>query len=169
VTVSWPRRAALLVLFAVGIAAKESAVVLPGLLVLTDLAQGRVELSRRGLLRYADALLLPVFLMVAAFGCYLVVRVDVLGGALLGVDAGPQLPYLKEHRVLNALRAFPEMIRLLFFPQDLTADYAPAVVLPVTTLTPMAALGLLLLAGLAALALLTPWLPAAGFAAGWFW
>ena len=166
--VSWGRRLVLVVLFGVGILSKESAVVLPGLLVLVDLVQGRVALTRRGLVSYGAALLVPLVLIGAALACYLLVRLEVLGGALMGVDAGPQLPYLKEHRLLNAYRAVPELVRLLFFPVELASDYAPAVILPVESWTPMAGLGLGLLAGIALLAVLVPWVPAAGFPAAWF-
>ena len=157
-----------MLLFAIGILAKENAVVLPALLVLVDLAQRRVGLSISGLRRYAGAMLMPLFLLGAAFGVYLAFRVQALEGALLGVDAGPQLYYLKEHRILNALRAFPEFVRLLFFPQQLSSDYFPAVILPTESLTPMAAVGLALLGGVLGLALLTPWLPAVGLPAAWF-
>lgn len=168
VAVSWPRRGALLALYLVGLFTKENAIVLPGLLVLLDFAQHRVELSRRGLLRYADAMLMPIFLLAAGFAFYSTIRLDVLAGAYVGEDTGPQLAFLKQHRLLNALRAFPEFMRLLFFPAQLSADYSPAVILPVESMTPMAALGLMLLAGLILLALLTPSSPGVGFPAGWF-
>jgi protein O-mannosyl-transferase len=168
IDVAWGRRLALALLFAIGVFAKESAVVLPALLVAVDLVQRRVDLSRDGLLRYASAMLMPVFLMAAVLGLYLVLRFDALGGALMGVDAGPQLPYLREeYRLLNAFRAFPEYLRLLFFPQDLIADYAPGVILPVERFSGMVVLGAVILAVLGGLALLTPW-TAAGFPAAWF-
>lgn len=169
VAVSWPRRIALVALFGLGILAKENTVVLPALLVLVDFAQRRVSLDATGLRRYALALATPMLLLAASLVLYLTFRFDVLGGTLTGVDAGPSLPFLREeYRVLNALRAFPEFMRLLIFPLDLSADYSPGVVLPVETLTPMTAVGAVLLAGLVILALLTPWLPGLGFPAAWF-
>ena len=169
VAVSWPRRAALVGLFAIGLATKESAVVLPGLLVALDFAQRRVRLSLRGLAEYADAMLMPVLLLGFTLAFYLVIRFDVMSGSLIGVDAAPSLPFLREeHRVLNALRAFPEFVRLLFFPQDLAVDYSPGVVLPVEEVTMMALFGAALLVGVTALALATPWMPSAGLPAAWF-
>jgi protein O-mannosyl-transferase len=167
--ISWPRRFALLTLFLIAVLTKENAVVLPALLVIVDLAQRRVPLTLRGVAAYAHAALFTMLLMAGALGAYLLVRFDVLGGTLTGIDAGPTLPFLREDaRVLNALRAFPEFARLLFLPLDLSSDYSPAVVLPVEQVTPMVVVGGLLLAGLVVLALLTPWWPATGFPAAWF-
>jgi tetratricopeptide (TPR) repeat protein len=168
VVLNWSRRSLILALYLVGLFAKESAIVLPGLLVLVDFAQGRIDLSRRGMTRYGAAMLMPLMLLLSGFAFYSVGRVIALDGLFMGADTGPQLGFLKEHRLLNAFRAFPEYARLLFFPAQLSADYSPAVILPVDSLTPMAALGLLLFAGLLVLALLTPWLPAVGFPAAWF-
>jgi tetratricopeptide (TPR) repeat protein len=169
IAVSWPRRLALVGLFAVALATKENSVVLPGFLVALDFAQRRVRLSARGLAQYADAMLMPVLLLGATLAAYLIVRFDVMGGTIIGIDANPSMPYLREpHRVLNALRAFPEFVRLLFFPLDLAADYAPGVILAVDAWTMMTLLGALLLFGLIALALATPWWPVAGLPAAWF-
>lgn len=167
--VSWGRRLALIALFAVALTTKESAVVLPALLVLMDLAQRRIRATPRGFADYADAMLMPLFLLAATLALYLLIRFDVMGGALIGTDAAPSMPFLREdHRVLNALRAFPEFIRLLFVPLDLAADYSPAAILPVDTVRPLVVLGTLLLASLTVLSIATPWLPRAGFPAAWF-
>lgn len=168
-SVSWPRRFALMALFLAGLATKESTVVLPGLLVVIDFAQRRVRPSLRSVADYADAMLMPIVLLSATLAAYLLVRFDVMGGTLTGVDAAPALPYLREEfRVLNALRAFPEFLRLLFLPMDLASDYSPAMILPVETVRPMVVLGAVLLGVITILALLTPWLPAVGFAPAWF-
>jgi tetratricopeptide (TPR) repeat protein len=167
--VSWPRRIVISVLFALALVTKESAVVLPALLVIVDFAQRRVQPTARGIASHADAMLMPLFLLAATLALYLIVRYDVMGGALIGVNAAPAMPYLREeYRILNALRVFPEFIRLLFLPLDLAADYSPAAILPVETVRPLVVLGALLLMGLVALSLLTPWLPKAGFPAAWF-
>jgi protein O-mannosyl-transferase len=163
------RRLVLALLFALAVFTKESGVVLPGLLVAVDLAQRRVPLSFRGLIGYARALLPLLFLLTATLALYLAIRFEVLSGFLIGMDAAPALPYLsEEYRLLNAFRAFPEFLRLLFVPLELSADYAPGVLLPVQSLTPMTVLGLVLLASLAVLACVTPWWPSAGFPAAWF-
>ena len=165
--VSWPRRLSICGLFLLGSLAKESTVVLPALLVAVDAAQGRVR-AAGGALPYLRAIGMPVFLMVSAFALVLLLRVEVLG-SLMSPSIAPGLPFLRgEDRVLVALRAIPEYFRLLLFPADLSSDYAPAVIVPVDTVTPLVILGALLLLVLAALALLTPIRPAAGLPAAWF-
>lgn len=169
VDVSWPRRLALVLLFAWALSTKESTVIMPALLIIVDFAHGRVQVSRRSLAEYAHAMLLPLVLLAATLAAYLILRFEVMGGSVIGVDAAPAMPYLRgEHRVLNALRAFPELLRLLFFPLDLAADYLPGILLPVESVRPMVVLGAALLAALALLAFMTPWRPAAGFPAAWF-
>lgn len=165
---SWPRRLAILVIYAGSLLAKESAVVLPGLLVLLDFVQRRVVLQRAGLIRYFHAVGFLLAMCCAVLFAYLTLRMSVLGN-LTGTDAAPGLPYLREqYRVLNALRAWPEFVRLLFAPLDLIVDYAPGVILPVDSITPMVALGMMLVAGCASLLLATPWHPRIGLPAGWF-
>jgi tetratricopeptide (TPR) repeat protein len=165
---SWKQRFAIIALSTLALLAKESAVVLPGLLVLLDFVQRRVPLDRAGLLRYVRAVMPLMLLFIAALSAYLVLRQAVLGN-LSGTDAAPGLPYLKEqYRVLNALRAWPEFVRLLAFPFDLSVDYGPAVVMPAESFTPMVLLGLMLLLAIMLLMLATPWAPRAGLVAGWF-
>ncbi|CAN5816708.1 tetratricopeptide repeat protein [soil metagenome] len=168
-TVSWSRRAVLAALFLGGLLTKEHAVVLPGLLLSLDLAQRRIPLDRTGMLRYARAVSPVLLLLLIALTLYLVVRFHVLQGALLGIEAGPQLHFLREeYRVLNGLRAFPEVLSLLIFPYQLAADYSPAMILPVESWTFMTAVGAVLLGATVLLALATPWKPAAGLPAAWF-
>jgi tetratricopeptide (TPR) repeat protein len=163
-----PTRLYILGCYALALLAKESAVVLPGLLVLLDFVQGRVRLARHSLLPYARSVAgLMVSFTFLLIG-YLVLRYSVLG-SLTGTDAAPSLPYLREdHRVLNAFRAWPEFVRLLFFPIDLSSDYAPGVVLPVESWSPMTVLGVLLVLAVLLLTLATPYAPKAGIVAGWF-
>jgi protein O-mannosyl-transferase len=169
VRVSWARRGALIALYMLALTTKESAVVMPALLVITDFAQRRVRTSVRGFADYAEAMLMPLFLLAATLAFYLIVRFGVMSGSIIGMDAAPAMPYLRgEYRILNALRAFPEFFRLFFFPQELAADYLPAVLLPVDTVRPMVVLGAVLLVVITAVALMTPWVPAAGFPAAWF-
>lgn len=169
VTVSWPRRLGMIILFAVAVLTKEHAVVLPGLLLAIDLAQRRIRFDPGGVLEYAHAVLMPLLLLGCTFAAYLLVRISVLEGNFTGTEPGPQYSYLQgEYRLFNALRAFPEFLRLMVFPLDLSADYAPAMVLPVESITIMTAVGAVLLAATAALALLTPVRPLVGFPAAWF-
>jgi protein O-mannosyl-transferase len=165
-----PRRSVLLigVLFAVAVMTKEHAVVLPALLVLVDLAQRRVQPSSQAVLAYARSMAGLAALLSGLTLAYLVVRYHVLDGSLVGQHAGPQLHYLHgEHRLVNALRAFPEYLRLLVWPASLAADYSPAMILPVDSISPMVVVGALLLAALAAMAVAAPWLAGVALPAAW--
>lgn len=168
-SVSWPRRLLLALLFLVAVCAKESAVVLPALLILMDFARKRIGLTYAGMAAYARSMAMPLFILAAVLAFYLILRFDVLGGSITGRNAAPAMPYLREeHRVLNAFRAFPEFLRLLFFPQELSADYSPAVIMPVEGIRPMVILGATLVVLVAVLAALTPWFTPVGFPAAWF-
>lgn len=161
------RIAALIGLYLFGMAAKEHAIVLPALLVALDFAQGRARLSRGQLGVYAREVVLLIAGLAAAAVLFLLARQAVLG-SIIGADANPAFPYLSgESRIWNALRAWPEFYRLLVFPQDLSADYSPGVILPVEHPTPMALAGgmLLLLTILLAFFVLSGSL--AGLAAAW--
>lgn len=166
--VTYRRVAAIAAIYAAALLAKEHAAVLPGLLVLLDFAQRRVELTRAGLKRYAGAVFFLLGILSAVLLAYITMRVHVLG-SFGGSDVAPGLPFLKgDDRVLNAFRAWPEYMRLLFVPLDLSVNYAPGVILPVDSLTPMVLLGIMLLLVTIGLMIATPWAPRAGLAAGWF-
>lgn len=168
VEVSWSRRAALVVLLFLGLLSKESAITMPGLLVLLDFAQKRVTLERASLVRYVRAMAMPAILLTLTLLAYLVLRFSVLE-SITGIDAAPAFPYLREkYRVLHAFRSWPEYVRLLVFPLDLAADYGPAVVLPVESFTPMVGLGFAILAAVVLLTLLVPKHPLPAVVAGWF-
>ncbi|MGD8276569.1 MAG: tetratricopeptide repeat protein [Gemmatimonadota bacterium] len=162
------RLAAMMALFGVSLLAKEGAVVLPGLLVALDAGQGRIRPEARSVSRYLRAMALPLLALGVTLCLYLLLRIHVLG-SIGGVDAAPNLPFLRQdHRVFSALRAWPEYVRLLAWPFDLSADYSPAVILPASGFTPMVVLGTVLLAATFALAVLTPRWPTAGLPAAWF-
>jgi len=166
--VSWPRRIGIAVLYLLAVLSKEAAITTPALLIVLDAAQGRIELSRQGLRRYAGAVWMPMFLMAAVAISCLAARADVLG-SIGGSDAGPGLPFLREeNRILNAFRAWPEYVRLLFAPVDLAVDYGPGVILPVDTFDVMTTIGLVILITTIVLGMLTPWHPKQGLPAAWF-
>lgn len=155
-------------LYAIGLLAKEHSIVLPGLLVALEAARSPIGI--RAYLRRHRAWLAPsVVLLAMVAGAYLALRYGVLG-TIAGHDAGPGYPFLREeYRVFSALRAWPEFMRLLFFPVDLSADYSPAVIMPVENgITPMMSLGAVILAALVVLSALTPWQPRVGLPAAWF-
>src|SRR5690606_28231806 len=159
----------ILALYAMALLAKESAVVLPGLLVLLDVSQGRMQLERAALFGYLRGAGVFLASFVVLLGGYLMLRYHVLGGTLVGTDSAPGLPHLAEqYRVLNALRAWPEYMRLLFVPLNLSVDYSPGVVLPAESVTPMVLLGGMLVVVVVGLMLATPFAPRAGLIAGWF-
>src|SRR5690606_19702094 len=106
---------AIATLFALGMLAKESAIVLPALLVAIDAAQGRWRYDRT-LLRYGRGMALPLVLLAAVAIGYLALRIQVIG-SIGGVHAAPNLPFLREeYRTFVALRAWPEYVRLLAWP-----------------------------------------------------
>ncbi len=113
-------------LYAAGFLTKESAVVLPVLLVILDAA--RRDLGWRQLPEYVRrrGLLFGVLGLVAT--AVLVARFAVLGSlaspfAPLGGQLLEEIP-----RIWTVAAIWPHYVRLLFFPRDLVADYAPEVV-----------------------------------------
>src|SRR5690606_36416248 len=162
------RSVAVALLYVLAVLAKESAVTLPGLLLILDVADGRVGRTPADWLRYGRSVLATFGLMAAAvIGCF-ALRASGLG-SLTAIDPTSEYPFLKgEHRVLNAWRAWPEDVRLLFFPRELSSDYSPAVILPVESWTPMVLLGFALFAATVVLAAMLPVQRVSGLPAAWF-
>ncbi|HET9985990.1 MAG TPA: tetratricopeptide repeat protein [Longimicrobiales bacterium] len=161
------RRWAIAAAFALAVGTKESTIVFPALLPVLDLAQGRLALRRGELARYARALAPTALVLGVIGGGYILLRVAVLG-TLTASDANPSLRFLQEHHVLMGLRVWPEYLRLLLFPSDLSADYSPAVILPVTAMDAETWLGLALLVITVGCALLVRRHPGIGLPAAWF-
>jgi tetratricopeptide (TPR) repeat protein len=171
-----PRLLAISALYALAMLAKESAIVMPLLLVALDAAMGRYRgvhagkdegASTRPVRKFA-ALALPAFVLAVTAAAYLLLRISVIG-SLAGTDAAPSLPFLQTgQRWLVALQTCPEYLRLLVFPIDLSADYSPAVIDPASQVTAAVVIGALLLSATAVLALTTVRRPATGLAAAWF-
>ena len=130
----------LLTLFALALLSKESAVMLPALLVLTDAGTRRL---RPGRVRAWLRVRLPSLLGLAAvLALYFGTRHVVLGAMTPG-DLDPSLEVLDSplHRIYTALQAWPQYARLLFYPRVLLADYGPRIMLPATQLNAAALLG----------------------------
>ncbi len=133
--------------FLLALLAKESAAVLPALLVLLDAAKGTLRpgtlrpwLRQRG---PALAALVVVFAGVVAL------RTAVLGGfGPSRVDPILEVAATPGARVLTALQAWPVWLRLLFVPDVLLADYGPRIMMPASSLTLPGTIGLLLAGGL---------------------
>ena len=115
-------------LFLLAMLVKESAVTLPGAVLLIDGARRDLRLGAvRSYLRDRWRL----------YGALAAVTAVVFAGrvAVLGSVADPFPPLGAEilasgevPRVWTVLGTWPELFRLLFFPLDLSADYAPAVI-----------------------------------------
>ena len=133
-------------LYTMGLGSKEMAATLPALLVL-------FALVRNDDVRVTDRVRtdLPVFLLTGALlAAFLGARFLILGSVAGDVPA-PQLMGLSAgQRVLTSLAVWPHYFRLLLFPLDLVADYAPAVLFPALTWGPDVMLGLLMILGAAA-------------------
>ena len=160
------RGALILVLFAVGLGAKENAVVLPGLLAV--LALLRPADARGPVARVLEPWPLWLGTVVVAAG-YMLARHAVLGTFTTHDVAPFILPLPASTRIATAVANWSEYARLMVFPLDLVVDYGPAVIRPSTpTQFPFWA-GLSVGAGVAVLSALA-WrstrLPALGLA--WF-
>src|SRR5690606_12783593 len=96
------RSVAVALLYVLAVLAKESAITLPGLLLILDVADGRVGRTPADWLRYGRSVLATFGLMAAAvIGCF-ALRASVLG-SITAIDPTSEYPFLKgEHRVLNA-------------------------------------------------------------------
>jgi tetratricopeptide (TPR) repeat protein len=140
------RAAGIAVLYLLALGAKESAVALPALLLVVDALRTREEgLGSVRLLR-RNAVLLGV--LTVCLAGYMVLRQQVLGG--LGNDPAPYLRGLSTaDRLATAVRLWPEYVRLMLFPRDLSAEWGPDALRPATWAEPMVWLGLLLGMGLA--------------------
>ncbi len=135
------------VLYALAILSKEVGVILPGLLLLTDLRAG-VRGRTAGWREYVRSRIpLMAVLAVVLLAC-LVLRAFVLGAALQSVPDRAFTPDASfPTRLFTMARVWPRYFELMLFPTQLSADYSPAVILPVTGLTGLGALGFLLVGG----------------------
>lgn len=142
----WALRLGIPLLFLLALGAKEGAVMMPALLVLSDAADGRLGRGKgAGWLRERT---LPLAGMALAAALYLAVRVAVLGG-VAPESLNPVMAALPPgaSRVRSALQIWPEILRLLVFPRTLLSDYGPRILMPAEAWTPRAAAGLGLVAG----------------------
>lgn len=141
-----PRHAmAIGLLYVLAMLSKESGVLLPGLLLFLDLPARSVQ-SAGGIGRYVQRRV-PLFLALSLLlAGYFVIRWVVLD-AIVGV--APDRAFAPDDslptRLFTMSRVWPRYYQLLFFPTHLSADYSPAVILPVSRLTWMGALGFALL------------------------
>lgn len=136
------RIAGIALLYLLALGAKEAAVMLPALLLALD-AVRRDEPRHRTVL---------MGVLAATLGVFLALRHGALGEVLGSAPA----PYLIDlppgRRLATAVRLWPEYLRLLFWPADLSAEWGPGAIAPTTWADPAVWLGLLIGAGTAAAA-----------------
>lgn len=165
-------------LFLAAVLAKESAVTLPGAVLLIDAAGRELRVADVGPYLKQRMALYAVFAVVVAV--FLAGRVMVLGSVAdplppMGAEilASGDVP-----RVWTVMSTWPEVFRLLFFPLELSADYTPRVIPVSFGWTPRNGLGIVLALTALAVAWATwrsgPLTPrrlsarAAGFGVMWF-
>ncbi len=138
------RLGGLAALYLIGLGGKEIAVTLPAALVLLEIFR---KSERRLWTRIAREI--PVYTGLAAvLGGYLLLRWSVLG-SIVGEVPAPTLIHLTwGQRILTALSVWPQYLRLMVYPRTLSADYAPAVLLPSTSVNAAVVVGVLVIVGL---------------------
>ncbi len=133
---------------------KELGVVIPGLLLATDLPL--VARRRAGDLRTFVRIRLPLFVTLAAvLALVFAARWLALG---IPLESQPDRLFAIDDsyatRLFTMSRVWPRYFELLLFPLDLSADYSPAVILPASGPTPLGLFGLLLVLLILVLAVL---------------
>jgi len=145
---------------------KESALMLPGFLVAAEILLVRSSEPLR--LRVSQGRRLLLLLMLVAVGFFWV-RTQVLRGNLLGTFIAEGLLGLSMgERGLTMLAVVPEWFRLLLWPQNLQADYAPGELVAHTTWGAMQTLGLAILVAAVA-AVVAAWRRAPVISFGLLW
>ena len=144
--------AAITLLFVLAFLAKESAVTLPGVLFLLDGARNNTGIAEA--LSYARRRWAIYVSLATAAGLILVARYVVLGNVVNSLaPLGADLLQGDVPRIWTVTSIWPHYFRLLFFPLDLSADYAPSVIPLAFDWTGSGILGALLLLGTLGLAL----------------
>ena len=117
------RMAAVAGLYLLALGSKEIAVGFPGLLLVVDALRPGEERKPAGRILRDNLPLLGVLTL--ALGAYVLVRGAVTGG-LLGAAPAPYLIGISAaRRMATAVRVWPEYLRLLFWPADLSAEWGP--------------------------------------------
>jgi len=112
--------------FLVSLGTKEIAVTLPATLLLLDFWLSRDQALRPRLLGVLARGATTVVAIVGLVGIYLALRQMVLGPGNMLTYAAPFFAMQPESaRVATAFRLVPEVLRLLFWPADLSAEWGP--------------------------------------------
>ena len=159
-------QAILVGLYLAGCLFKETALVLPGLLVAAEVLLVRSTESLRARIAQGRPLLLWMVLVAVAF---IRVRSMVVPGSLLGTPIAEGLIGLSlGERAITMLSIVPEWLRLMFWPAHLSADYSPGEFVGQTAWGPMQTLGLVILLAAAAAAI-AAWRRAPAITFGLVW
>jgi hypothetical protein len=118
------RTAAVAGLMLLALGSKEMAVTLPGALLVLDALRTRGE--RTGIARLLHRNRGVLAALAATLAAYLLLRWVVLGGVLGESGAAYLAPLGTVRRLALAARLWPEYLRLLLWPADLSAEWAPA-------------------------------------------
>jgi hypothetical protein len=127
------RIGAIAICYGLALGSKESAVMLPGLLALVGWLHPTSGEPLIAVLKREWSVFAALFVML---GVYLVLRFSVLGGLAGSLPAAFMRDISRADRVATAIRVWPEYLRLLVFPWNLSADYAPRVLSPTDWLDP---------------------------------
>ncbi len=145
---------------------KETALVLPGMLVAAEVLL--VKSTEPVRIRIAEGRRPLLLLMLVAVAFYWV-RTRVLSGSLLGTFVAESMVGLSiGERALTMLAVVPEWARLMLWPSHLQADYSPGEILSQTAWGPMQSLGLAILVAAGA-AVIAAWRRAPAIAFGLAW
>lgn len=137
---------AVVLLYVLAILSKESAIMLPALLALCDVARG--VLTPRTVAAWFRLHARSLTALAVTAAVYLLVRSAVTGGiGPSAVDPALDIASSASTRILTALQAWPFILRVLLVPRVLLSDYGPGILLPALGLTPLATAGALILGG----------------------
>lgn len=136
----------LITLFLLALGGKEIAITLPGVLFVLELYR-RSDVALLTRLRSET----PTYVaLTGTLAIYVLTRAAVIGG-LTGESRAAGLVSLSlGERLLTALTVWPQYLRLMVFPLDLSADYAPGVFLVTTVLSMEVVVGTVMLGGVVA-------------------
>ncbi|HEU4556236.1 MAG TPA: tetratricopeptide repeat protein [Longimicrobium sp.] len=144
------RMAAIAGCYLLAMGSKEIAVSLPGALLLLDALRSRREGT--SVVAIARRNVGIVMVLVATLAGYLVLRTAVLGATLGDAPAANLRGLGTVERWALAARLWPEYLRLMFWPADLSAEWGPDALMVPTWGQPVAWLSLAVMVALAALA-----------------
>ncbi len=156
------------VCYALAALSKEVGIVVPALLLVTDLPF--VPSGRAGSLKQYVSARLPLWAtLTAVLVLILGLRLAMLGAAVESLPGRAFIPDASfPTRLFTMARVWPKYFELLLFPFDLSADYSPAVLLPARQLTAQGVVGFVLVFSAIVLAVAAyRRAPEFGMAVGW--